>query len=746
MLFAGGASAQTLTGKVFGGSAEAKEIVPGAVVRWLTGGGGTAANENGVYRLPAAQTPDRRIIISAAGYRNDTLDAGDKTYFSVTLQQSAMALTGVEIRDVRGTYISTLSVAQTEVITARELSKAACCDLAGCFGTQASVQPQTTNVVTNAQELRILGLSGVYNQVLFDGQPLLAGAAFTYGISTFPGTLVENIFVSKGATSVLQGFESISGQINLIPVSPEKADPLYLNAYINFFGEKHLNAQVATPVGKSKKWHALLSLHTVQRAGRFDRNHDGFLDLPLLTRYAVYNKWSYGNERNRGGWAQIGLRFVKEQRIGGQVRFDAGTQEGSPEIYGQTVRYNQSEAYLKAGWRFNNRQAVSINASGQGHHQHSWAGTTRYTAGQLTGNIRIQHEVQWAKAHELKWGFSYRYQNLDETVAFTQNSPGRSYAGNYAGNYATNLRVPGVFGEHSWRWKEGKIVLLTGARLDHHQQWGAFFTPRSLLRWDLGKWGIFRASAGTGWRQVSLFSEQTALLVSSRNIVFAEGLRPEQAANWGLSHSYSYTAGRLSGTVTGDFYRTVFSNQFFPEYDVIPNAVVIRNFGGISRSNGLQLEATAVWNKRLEGRVAYNYLEVYRTQNGAKTALPFNPRSRAMAALSYRTAGDRWQADANVHWFDRMRLPDTRSNPEAYQRPLHSTPYATLNIQGTFRWKALELYTGCENVTGFVQPNPIISAQNPFGPYFDISSVWGPVRGREFYLGVKWRIKKETSS
>ena len=741
MLLAGGASAQTLTGKVFGSTAAGKEMMPGAIVRWLTGGGGTAANENGVYNLAASQTPDRRIVISATGYQNDTLDAGTKTYLGITLSQNATALAGVEVRDTRGSYISALSIGQTEVITARELSKAACCDLAGCFGTQASVQPQTTNVVTNAQELRILGLSGVYNQVLFDGQPLLYGSAFTYGISTFPGTLVENIFVAKGTTSVLQGFESISGQINLIPVSPEKADPLYLNAYINSFGEKHLNAQVATPVGKDKKWHTLLSLHTVQPSGRYDRNNDGFLDLPLLTRYAIYNKWSYGNERNRGLWAQIGLRFVNEQRIGGQTGFDAAEHEGSSQIYGQSVRYNQPEAYLKTGWRFNDRQAISLNVSGQGHDQKSWFGTTRYTAGQLLGNLSVQHEVQWAKEHELKWGVSYRYQKLDETIAFASNSLGRTYAG----DYATNLSVPGVFAENSWRWKEGKVVLLTGARLDQHQKWGTDFTPRSLFRWDLGKAGVFRASAGTGWRQVSLFSEQAGLLVSSRDIVFAEPLKPEQAANFGISHSYRYTAGRLSGAFTGDFYRTVFSNQFFPEYDVIPNAVVIRNFGGTSRSNGLQLEATGVWNKQLEGRIAYNYLDVYRIQNGETVDLPFNPRNRAMAALSYRTKSEKWQADANMHWFDKMRLPDTRNNPEAFQRPLYSDPYATLNVQGTFRHKALEIYAGCENVFGFVQQNPIISAGNPFGRYFDISSVWGPTRGREFYLGVKWKIKKEAS-
>ena len=55
------------------------------------------------------------------------------------------------------------------------------------------------------------------------------GLAYTYGISSVPGTLVDNIFVSKGSTSVLQGYESMVGQINVVPKSPDKGEKLFLN-------------------------------------------------------------------------------------------------------------------------------------------------------------------------------------------------------------------------------------------------------------------------------------------------------------------------------------------------------------------------------------------------------------------------------------------------------------------------------------------------------------------------------------
>lgn len=726
-----------LKGKLFGATESAKEILPGGIIRWIGTETAVPANENGVFSISSDTIADKRIVASMPGYMTDTVDVGDKTYLSIVLKRDAAALKGVTVTDRKGAFISELSVAKTEVINQRELSKAACCDLAGCFGTQASVQPQTTNIVTNAQELRILGLSGVYNQVLVDGLPMIQGLSYTYGISTYPGTVIDNIYVSKGTNSVLQGYESISGQINLDIRQPDKTDKLHLNGYINSFGEKHINANVATAIGKKKKWHTLLALHTVQPAGKVDGNHDGFLDLPLLTRYMAYNKWKYGDDKKKGLSLQIGLRVVNEQRMGGQTDYGAAADEGSSRVYGQVVRYTQPEASVKATYRLSDDHVVSWVVSGFYHDQESWFGTTNYKARQNSGYLNVQHEWLWRDKHLLKYGISYRYQELDEHIRFTDTTLHRTYAG----QYQTNLRVPGVFAENTFHWRDDKIVLITGARLDHHQQWGWYFTPRSMVKYAINTRHTFRASAGTGWRQVNLFSEQVNLLTSSRDLVFAGTLKPEAAFNWGVSHTYRFEAGKTTGTLSGDFYSTHFTNQFFPDYDTDPTKAIIRNFEGTSRSNGLQLEASLMLFKQLEVRAAYNYLDVYRKEDGRKVTLPFNPRNRAMGAASYRTKNNRWQADVNTHWFDRMRLPDTRSNPVEYQRPMYSTPYITLNMQVTFRWKTLDIYAGCENITDYRQPDPIISADNPFSRYFDLSSVWGPTRGRELYVGLRYSIK-----
>jgi outer membrane receptor protein involved in Fe transport len=124
--------------------------------------------------------------------------------------------------------------------------------------------------------------------------------------------------------------------------------------------------------------------------------------------------------------------------------------------------------------------------------------------------------------------------------------------------------------------------------------------------------------------------------------------------------------------------------------------------------------------------------------NKEKVLLPFNSKHRLMAAVSYKTKNKKWQADLNAHLNGKMRLPNTENNPEQFRRDDYSKTFGTLNVQLTRKWKKVEAYAGVENVFNYRQKNPIINSQNPFDPYFDTSFIWGPVRGREIFLGIRW--------
>ena len=729
------AFAQRVSGNVRN---ERMEALPAAYVHWVGNAQGVYTDEAGRFAIAADGIADKRLVAWHADHLPDTLNLGDSLYASFVLRLLT-TLDDVVIQAQRqGVIIADHKPIKTEQITQTELAKAACCDLAGCFETQTTVQPQTTNVITNAKELRILGLSGVYNQVLIDGFPLIQGLTYTYGISSIPGTLVDNIYVSKGANSVLQGFESISGQINVETKEPDKMERFLLNMYANGFGERHFNTH---GVFRRGKWSNLTAFHTIQPAGKRDRDQDNFLDLPRLTRYLISNKWKYGNERENGWNSRIGLRFLNEQRIGGQRDYHVTSDLGSTRVYGQYVRMNQPELWTKTGYRLNDRHNFVLFASALYQQQNSWFGTVRYDATQTAAYGNLQYELRYA-AHDLKTGISYRHLDLQEEIGFTDTALRRSYAG----NYRRLEHIAGFFAENTMRFFNDRLTWIAGLRSDHHNRFGRQFTPRTLLKYDLAPRTIVRANLGHGWRTVNLFSENIGLLVSSRDIVFEAPLEPERAWNMGLNltHKFETADNNLSGYFSADFYRTTFGNQIFPDYDTDPRKAIIQNFTGKSISNGFQAELSLSIFRRFEWKNGYNFLDVYRVIGDVRRELPFNARHKFLSSFSFKPLSDDFHVDVNVHRYGRQRLPDTKSNPSEFRRPDYSEPYTVANVQCTWNLKQFEVYAGCENLFDFRQLQPILSWRDPFGPYFDTSAVWGPTRGREVYIGFRFKLKQKS--
>ncbi len=727
-------AAQTVTGKITNDRAEP---LVGASVYWLNTTIGVTTGSEGEFEISSKSKAGKKLVASFVGHLPDTIEITDQTFIAFSLTEAA-SLAGVTISAERpGVIISDIKPIKMEQITQTELRKAACCDLAGCFETQISVQPQTTNVVTNSKELRILGLSGVYNQVLIDGFPMIQGLSYTYGISSIPGTLVDNIYISKGANSVLQGFESISGQINVDTKEPDNTDRLLLNLYMNSFLEKQFNANYAFKKGK---WSNLSAFHTTQPANKVDRDKDNFLDLPLLTRYMVFSKWKYGNGQSWGWSSNIGVRFLNEQRIGGQTFFNAESDKGSTETYGQTVNINQPEIWTKTGYRFNDNQNLVFIASAFYQDQKSFFGTVKYAARQTNFYSNLQYEWNYS-AHVLKTGMSFRHSNLNEDIAFTDTTLQRTYAG----AYKKRENIPGVFAENTMSFLDDKLTWIAGIRGDHHNQFGWRITPRTLVKYNVTPQTTLRANIGTGWRTVNLFSENINLLVSSRDILIAEELKPEKALNYGVNLTQKFEMNsNLSGYFSADFYRTDFQNQIFPDYDTDPTKAIVKNFAGTSISNGFQAELFVNLWTVFELKTGYNYLDVYREEGETRQSLPFNSRHKVMTAFSYKPLSKKFHLDLNMHWYGRQRLPDTQLNPSAFRRPDFSEVFTVANAQFTYNFKKFEVYMGCENIFDFRQERPIISWQDPFSPYFDTSSVWGLTRGREVYAGVRFAIAAKT--
>ena len=603
--------------------------------------------------------------------------------------------------------------------------------MAGCFETQGTVKAVTTNVITNTKELRILGLSGVYNQVLTDGMPLIQGLSYTYGISAMPGPAVNAIFVSKGTNSVLQGFENMVGQINVIPLAGNRTDKLLVNAYVNNFGENQYNLNWAVDKGK---WNNYLALHLVNPAQEWDRNNDSFMDVTKLNRMLLLNNWKYGEEKTEGLNATIGIKITNEKRVGGQLGYDAGDR-GSTQLYGQTVRYFQPEAYAKTEWLFSESEKIHLLGSYQFHDQNSFFGPVNYQAQQNMFSLSGYYDKDYNMGdNNIKIGASLRSLDIQENVSFTGAELDRTYAG----SYGRRDLVPGLFAENILNWRGDIMQLITGFRIDHHNEFGFQYTPRALFKYDVSEVGTLRLSAGSGWRMVNVFAENVGLLSSSRDIIFVEQLEPEKSVNFGANYVQKVSFKKIRGYITADFYQTRFQNQFFPDFDRDSRRAFIENFKGTSISNAAQLDVNLKLTKKFGAKVSYSYLDVYRVINDEKVLLPFNSKHHVASSFTWETIKKDWQLDAVARLFGKQRLPNTENNPVELQQSEFSDAYTMLNMQVTKNWKKFSIYGGVENILDFRLENPIVNAQNPFNDYFDTNFTWGPVRGREIYFGLRY--------
>ena len=671
-----------------------------------------------------------KIRVHAPGFQSDSLLAELDQPLLFRLQP-IQQLPEVEVEaKAQAAFFDKKAVVKTEVINRQELKKAACCDLAGCFETQGTVHPQVSNVLSNAKELRILGLSGVYNQLLVDGMPTLLGMSFPFGVSGIPGPLVENIYIAKGTNSVLQGFESISGQINVITSEPDKADKLKTSFYLNQFGEAHLNAAFAH---KEEKHALVAGIHAVQPANRRDRDGDGFLDVTRLQRRMAFlnGRWT-GTELS----GEYGVRASVESRSSGQYNYQAGRDEGSTVLYGQSIDFYQLDARKKLEYRFRENQRIIFQAAGQFHLQNSWYGALQYKGVQGLAYGNLQHELIW-KGHILRSGFSQRWLDAQEQIGLASDPAARTFDG----SYRKQEFIPGLFAENSFSFRDDRLKIITGLRADHHNQFGWQLVPRIMLRLDLQANSILRMNAGRGWRTLNLFTDHGQILAGNRNLEISPGLRPESAWNTGLSFTQNFESSRSSGYLSTDFYYTSFDNQLFPDYDASGQRIVFRNFTGRSQSLYAQLEGKLNLEPGFSLRCSYSWTENHRFVSGEKVILPFTPLHRGLIAISWRPGNGNWQLDINQHIYGTQYLPDTRQNPEAYRTPQRSPAYQLLNCQIIRFQKSFELYAGCENLLDFRQRRPITAWQEPFSPWFDTAGVWGPTRGREFYAGFRFRLK-----
>jgi outer membrane receptor for ferrienterochelin and colicins len=727
-------SAQRITGSVNEQDATSKTLKPitGANVYWAGSTHATATDTSGRFSIPRVSQTNL-LVFSFVGFTNDTIKIGQESELEVVLRND-QALQEVVVRG-NANAIDRLSPHQTEIITTRALAKAACCNLSESFETNASVSVSYSDAVTGSKQIQMLGLSGNYIQTNVENIPGLRGLASTFGLNFIPGTWIQSIDIGKGAGSVVSGYESMTGLINIELQKPDTHEKLYFNTYVNSFGRGEMNLNLAHQI--NEKWSTGLMTHASTLQNRIDNNKDGFLDLPLYTQFNGVNRWKYQSSKVM---AQFGVKALYEDRLGGQKDFRRDM-KGTNEAYGFGAKVGQYEFFSKIAKLFPDKpyKGLGLIVNASLYDSKSYFGLNKYNGRQETlyGNL-IYQSIIGSTNHSYKTGVSYLYDNYDEQFI---NLPLRR-----------KESVPGAFFEYTFNHLD-KFVAVAGGRVDFHNLYGTQWTPRLHLKYSLTDQTTLRASAGKGFRVSNPLAENYGNLVSSRAVVFQESIRPEVAWNYGASLTQEFKLGEMTGSFITDFYRTDFQNQLVADLED-PRYIYFYNLKGRAFANSFQAEINLVPTKRFDLKLAYRLFDVKQTLDGLEDRGTLQPkmmvsRDRVLFNAGYALPYDKWKFDATLQWNGKKRIPymgdmtDHSEHGIVTERQSTMAPsFYNLNAQITRTFIKWDLYVGGENLANFTQKNPVMGANHPFHQGFDGGMAWGPVTGRMIYAGMRYKIMR----
>ncbi|MCH5221832.1 MAG: TonB-dependent receptor [Muribaculaceae bacterium] len=649
-----------------------------------------------------------------------------------SLDSDAQSLQEIVVRTPTGLRKLKRVATNTELISAKELTRAACCNLGESFTTNPSVDVSYSDAATGARQIRLLGLSGTYVQMLTENIPNFRGASGPYGLGYIAGPWMQSIQVSKGASSVKNGYESISGQINVEMKKPQADPSLSLNAYVDHMGKAEINADGNLHFGD--KWSSGLLLHGENTFAAHDENGDGFMDTPKLKQFAAMNRWAY---LSTNYVFQAGIRFIAEGRESGQTNHHSDSKNGSP-LYKINIDTRRAEIFTKNAYIFDkdNEGNVALILSGVYHDQDASYGNKAYDVSQREAYASLMFERKWdEELHALSAGVSFNYDYYGQRYRLNNDLNANKISDN------TSEAVGGAYIQYTYNLNS-KLIAMAGARYDYSSAYGSMLTPRLHLRYNPISELTINASSGRGYRSAHPLAELNYLLASSRKLEIEDKALQEAAWNYGAGISWTpgFTGEKL--TLSAEYYYTDFQRQLCINFDRDPHAVYIYSLHGHSYSHTFQAEVAVTPIEELTITAAYRLTDVKSDYGNGLDEKPLMSKSKWLVTASYAPNMGIWQFDASMSINGSGRMPTPYLTTSGVPWASRFKPYCMLNLQATRNFRNWAIYIGGENITGYRQKNPIIGAANPWGPDFDATMIYGPLHGAVVYAGFRFNITK----
>lgn len=722
-------SAQTFKGSIFYKKANGStEPLPFAQVYMIEAKKLIESDENGKFEVKI--TEQSTLVATYVGYTKDTLvvmPGTEKGEFYLAGENS-LEESVVTARQA-GNTLSKLSNIRTEVITAAGLCKMACCNLAESFENSASVTVGYSDAITGARQIKLLGLSGTYTQMLDENRPVMRGLASPFGLSYIPGQWLESIQIAKGPSSVINGSEAITGQINMEHRKPTDETPLFVNLFAS--NDTKLEANVASALQINEKWSTVMLGHFSSELKSFDHNNDGFRDDPKTMQFNFANRWLYYSPN--GTQVRFGFRALSDDRIGGQMEFTGKERPLESQYWGSTIKNKGVNGYLKVGIPLNpeNTANVALVADYTYHQMNSAFGRKSYDGTQNSVFLNLLYQNDINENHKVEFGLTGMFDDIAETINCVNVHINTPY---YPGRKESSI---GAFGEYTYR-NEEKFTFVGGARLDYNNLHGLLFAPRANVKYSFTDDIIVRLSGGRGFRSSNIFVDNLGAFSTGRVFEVAPNLDMEDAWTYGGNVTFYLPIGYEENSyLSFDYFRNDFLKQVIVDQEYNQDFVSFYNLDGKSFTNTYQADFSVDPIERFNIVATFRYTDAKVTLKGqGLVERPLTSRFKAVLNMQYATAMNKWTFDFTAQLNGPMKMPNFVKDME------YSPIYPMLFAQITRKFRGVDVYVGGENLTNFRQHDAIISADNPFSKDFNATVIWGPLMGIKVYAGLRFTLWK----
>ena len=659
-----------------------------------------------------------------------------------------------------GNYLSTMKEVRTEVISAAGLCKMACCNLAESFENSASVTVGFSDAVTGARQIRLLGLSGVYTQMLDENRPVMRGLSAPFGLSYVPGQWLESIQIAKGASSVINGVESMTGQINMEHRKPTDEKPLFINAAV--MSDSKVDFNIASSLQMGYKWSTVILGHVSGNIKPHDMNNDSFLDDPMMLQFNLANRWLY--QADNGMQVRFGVRALQDTRLGGQmlkgkdgkdVFYDKDTyslfpKEGVIDPWGSDIMNRSINGYMKIGIPLNEDNSQNIALVGDYTYQNmdSYFGSTKYLADQhsLFGNLLYQNVI--SDAHKFTVGMSATYDRYTKDFRRLVVGQDVSHDG------LTQMAVGGFFGEYTYHAGD-KFSAIVGLREDFYKKSGnkivGRFSPRVTLKYSPSEDIVIRANGGRGVRYSTPLIDNIGVFSTGKAFVGAYNEHIlEDAWTFGGNLTYYLPFGSSSDAyISFDYFRTQFVQQMVVDYEHVANAIDFYALdGNRSFTDNFQVDFSIDPIERFNITLTCRYTNAMIELAGkGLVEKPMTSRFKGVLNMQYATNLNKWIFDFTASLNGSCRVYNFM---EEFYEDGRTPVYPLLYAQVTRRFKGWDVYAGVENMTNFRQKDVILGSVkdadgfvNPRQASFDASCIWGPLMGIKAHIGFRFTLWKK---